>query len=111
MKENILRQVEVEDIVFYADNQYDKVNRKKYLDVFDDMVACGRLTGNYQDTKWMGYSGVKWFGIDFTLDEKSYNTHFGKHFGIPYIKMQDMLRCYAIYNIGTFIFPTISEKV
>ena len=111
MKENVLRQVEVEDIVFYADNQYDKVNRKKYLDVFDDMVACGRLTGNYQDTKWMGYSGVRWFGIDFDLDERAYNTHFGKHFGIPYFKMQDMLKCYAIYNIGTYIFQTINEKV
>lgn len=111
MTENVLRQVEVEDIVFYADNQYDKVDRKKYLEVFDDMVTRGRLTGNYKDTKWMGYSGVKRYGIDFSMDERAYYSHFGKHFAIPYSKMQDMLRCYVIYNTGTFIFPTISEKV
>lgn len=111
MEGNVLRQIEVEDVVFFSDNKYDQIDRKKYLEVFNDMVARGRLTGNYKDKKWMGYSGVKRFGIDFTLDERAYNTHFGKHFGIPYFKMQDMLRCYAIYNIGTFIFSTINEKV
>ena len=32
MKENVLCQVEVEDVVFYAENQYNKVDRKKYLE-------------------------------------------------------------------------------
>lgn len=111
MDGNILRQIEVEDIVFFTDNQYDPKNRKKYLEVFEDMVARGRLTGNFSGMKWMGYSGVKRYGIDFTLDERAYNSHFGKRFGISYSKMQDMLRCYVIYNIGAFIFPTINEKV
>lgn len=111
MDGNILRQIEVEDIVFFTDNQYDPKNRKKYLEVFEDMVARGHLTGNFSGMKWMGYSGVKRYGIDFSLDERAYNMHFGKRFGIPYLKMQDMLRCYVIYNIGAFIFPTISEKV
>ena len=111
MEGNILRQIEVEDIVLFSDNQYDQTDRKKYLDVFDDMVACGRIKGDFSDIKWMGYSGVKRYGIDLALDERAYNMHFGKRYGIPYSKMQDMLRCYAIYNIGTFIFPTINEKV
>lgn len=111
MEGNILRQIEVEDIVFFSDNQYDQMDRKKYLEVFGDMVDRGRLAGNFSDMKWMGCSGVKRFGIDFTLDERAYNTHFGKRFGIPYVKIQDMLRCYVIYNIGSFIFPTINEKV
>lgn len=111
MEGNILRQIEIEDIVFFSDYQYDQIEHKKYLEVFDDMVAQGRLTGNFSDMKWMGYSGVKRYGIDFSLDERAYYSHFGKHFAIPYLKMQDMLRCYVIYNIGTFIFPTINEKV
>lgn len=111
MEGNILRQVEVEDIVFFADNQYDQMNRVKYLEAFDDMVARGQLTGNFSDIKWMGYSGIKRYGISFSLDERAYNMHFGKRFGIPCYKMQDMLRCYVIYNIGAFIFPTINKKV
>ena len=111
MDANILRQIEVDDVIFFTENQYSKTDRKKYLSVFDEMVADGRLSGDFNDTKWMGYSGVKRFGIDFSMNEIEYNNHFGKEFHISYATVQDMLRCYALYTIGTYIFPTINQKI
>lgn len=45
------------------------------------------------------------------MDETSYKKHFGKAFGIRYATMQDMLRCYVLYIIGSYIFPTIKNKL
>lgn len=111
MDENVLRQIEVDDVIFFAENQYSRIDKRKYRSVFDEMVAGGRLSGNYHDMKWMGYSGVKRFGIDFSMDEREYRSHFGKEFSISYTTAQDMLRCYALYTIGTYIFPTINQKI
>ena len=111
MDANVLRQVEVDNVVFFSEHQYDRTKRSKYLSVFDEMVAGGRLSGEFSDMKWIGFSGVKRFGIDFSMDEKEYNSHFGKEFNISYTTMQDMLRCYALYTIGAYIFATINHKI
>lgn len=111
MEANVLRQVEVDDVIFFAENQYNRIDQGKYRAVFDEMVAANRLTGSFGDMKWMGYSGVKRFGIEFTMDEKEYNSHFGRAFGISYKTMQNMLRCYALYILGSYIFSTINQKI
>ena len=111
MDANVLRQLEVDNVIFFAENQYDRAKRNKYLSVFDEMVAGGRLSGEFSDIKWIGFSGVKRFGIDFSMDEKEYSSHFGKEFNISYATMQDMLRCYALYTIGAYIFATINQKI
>lgn len=111
MEANVLRQIEVDDVIFYAENQYNRTDQSKYRAVFDEMVATGRLTGNFGDIKWVGFSGVKRIGIEFTLDEKEYSSHFGRAFGISYKTIQNMLRCYALYVMGTYIFPTINQRI
>jgi hypothetical protein len=58
----------------------------------------------------MGYSGVKRFGIDFSMDPAAYRNHAGKEFGISLAAMKDMLRCYAIYCTGVYVYQTISRE-
>lgn len=111
MKTNVLKMVETEDIVFYTENQYNTIDRGRYETVFKEMVADGFIAGDYSDTKWKGFSGVKSFVIDFSLDRNTYMCHFGEKYAIPYPTMQDMLRCYAIYILGSYIFPTINQKL
>ena len=111
MEENILRQAEFEDVVFYTENQYSRTDRMKYLETFKLMVADGHLSGQFNDEKWIGFSGIKRFGIDFSLDKSAYQLHIGKEFGISYSTIQDMLRCYALYILGGYIFPTINQKI
>ena len=111
MDSNVLRQVEVNDVVFYSENQYNRINSLKYRTAFNEMVADGHLDGQYNDAKWTGFSGIKKFGIDFSMDEVAYMRHFGREFGIAYATMADMLRCYAISILGGYIFPTINQKI
>lgn len=111
MEANVLRQLEVDDVVFYEENQYSRAKKKQYRAVFDDMVTSGRLLGKFEDPKWVGFSGVKRFGIDFYMEKIAYDLHIGKEFGISYETMQDMLRCYALYITGVYIFPTINQKI
>ena len=111
MNDSVLRHVETESVIFYVENQYNRTDNDKYEAVFNDMVADGALTGCYSDMKWIGFSGIKSFGIDFSMDRNAYVRHFGTGFAIPYETMQDMLRCYAIYILGSFIFPTINQKL
>lgn len=111
MNANVLHQVETDDVVFFTENQYNRAEKTKYLAAFNEMVADGTLEGHYSDMKWMGFSGIKRFGIDFSMDKNAYACHFGKEFSISYATMQDMLRCFALYILGSFIFPTISQKI
>lgn len=109
---NILRQVETEDIVFFKENQYSPENRKQFLASFEKMVQDGHIvTVSFKETQWMCYSGIKKFGIDFCFSESLYQTHIGKEFGITYKTMVDMLKCFAIYNMGVFIFATIRDRI
>lgn len=111
MKVNVLRQVEVENVVFYSEHQYSREHRNNFIEVFNELVTDGKLTGSFEDNKWFGFSGVKKFGIDLNFDKLEYQLHFGKLFGISYKTMQDMLRCYAVYIMGSYIFPTINDRV
>lgn len=111
METNVLRQVEVDEVIFFAENQYNRTDKAEYQRVFDEMVAEGHLVGCYHDTKWTGFSGIKSFGVDFSMDEVAYTRHFGREFGISFATMQDMLRCYALCILGAYIFPTIRQKI
>ena len=108
--DGLLRKIEVDDIAFFKDNQYEK-SHTELVSIHDAMVDDGRLEGAYDSAKWMVFSGVKHFGIDFSMDRVAYEAHIGAEFGISYEKMQDMLRCYALYICGIYIFPTISAKI
>lgn len=108
---NILKQIEIGDVIFFTSNQYSSSNREKFTDVFRKMKEDGTTNSNYEDNLWMCYTGVKYKGIDFTFDREAYEKHIGKKFWISYETMTDMLKCYALYNCGVYIFPTVDNKV
>lgn len=107
--DNLLRKIETEEVVVYTDQIYSRDVLKKCRKIHETLVAEGKLEGEFSADKWMGYSGVKHFGIDFSMDEALYNAHIGKEFGISINKMKNMLRCYAIYCNGVYIYQTIAR--
>lgn len=112
MDDNILRQVDVDDaIVFYTDNQYSLSNRQKFLDVFQKLKDDKKILSEYNDTVWICSSGIKSFRIDFTYKGYAYKTHMERKCGINFTEMTDMLKCYAVYICGDFIFMTIAKKI
>lgn len=110
--DNILRQIDIdESLVFYTENQYSQKNRKKFLDVFQKLQSDEKIRSSYQDTVWICSSDIRTFQIDFGYKEYLYKTHIGQELGISPAKMNDMLKCYAVYICGVFIFRTISQKI
>lgn len=110
--DNILRQVDIdESLVFYTENQYSAANRKKFLDVFQKLQDDKKIRSDFEDAVWICSSDIKTFQIDFSYREYAYKMHMGKQLGISVTRMTDMLKCYAIYICGEFIFRTIAQKV
>ena len=103
-----LRTVETEDAIVYTDCTYSAVALKKYRELHGTLVESGKLEGAFESDKWMGYSDVKRFGLNFTLDAAAYRSHIGKEFGIRFETMRNMLRCYALYCNGLYVYQTIS---
>ena len=107
---NILRKVESEDVVVYKSHIYGAETLKKCRNLHVELVKEGKLNGAFDSDKWMGYSGVKQFGMDFSLNPEAYQTHIGREFGIGLATMKNMLRCYAIYCNGVYVYQTISRN-
>lgn len=110
--DNILRQVDIdESLVFYTENQYSAVYRQKFLDVFQNLQDDKKIRSDFEDAVWLCSSDIKTFQIGFSYREYAYKTHMGKQLGISVARMTDMLKCYAIYICGEFIFRTIAQKI
>ena len=107
---NVLREIESEEVVIYRSHVYSAVILEKCRILHAELVKEGKLSGLFEEDRWMGYSGVKRFCIDFSIDEAAYRTHVGKEFGIRLDTMKNMLRCYAIYCTGVYVFQTISRE-
>ena len=108
---NVLREIESEEVVIYRSQIYSPPTLVKCRLLHAKLVKEGKLSGAFEDDIWMGYSGVKRFGIDFSMDPAAYRNHAGKEFGISLAAMKDMLRCYAIYCTGVYVYQTISRLV
>ena len=107
---NVLLELETEDIVIYSQQTYSVSMLKKCKDIFEDLVQKGQIEGAFYDSKWMCYSDVKHFGINFSLNSDLYRKHIGKELGITEKSMDNMLRCYAIYCNGEYIYSTIARQ-
>ena len=108
---NILRQIDAEDIVFYVDNQFKDIDRSEFMSVFDSLKEDGIILSDYSDMYWRAFSGVRQFGIDFRFDQIAYKSHFCRHINIPVHKFTDMLKCYVLYLAGVYVFSTIRERL
>ncbi len=107
--DNLLRKIETDEVIVYTDQVYSISILDKCRKIHERLVNGGNIEGDFSSDKWMGYSGVKKFGMDFTLDTELYNKHIGKEFGITEETMKNMLRCYAIYCNGVYVYQTIAR--
>lgn len=106
--DNFLRKVESEEVIVYTDEVYSNSILDKCRKIHGGLVNEGKLEGCFSSDKWMGYSGVKKFGMEFALDAELYKKHIGKELGISEKLMKNMLRCYAIYCNGVYVYQTIA---
>lgn len=97
---NLLREIESEEVAVYRDRKYSVAVLAECREIHRSLVENGKLEGCFAADKWMGYSGVKKCGIDFSLELELYKTHIGSEFGITAPAMKNMLRCYAICCSG-----------
>lgn len=107
---NVLRKIETEDVVIYRSQVYSISTLEKCRCLHGELVKDGKMTGSFDGDVWTGYSGVKHFEIDFTLNSEAYRSHAGKEFGISLETMKNMLRCYAVYCTGVYVYGTISQE-
>ena len=106
---NLLRKVETDEVVIYKNNTYSTSTLEKCRRLHEDLVQEGKLEGAFDSDLWMGYSGVRYTGMNFAIDPDAYQKHCGQEFGISITAMKNMLRCYAIYCNGVYIYQTISR--
>ena len=109
--DNILRHVTADDVAFFVENQYSKENKEKFLKVFEAMRRDGHIKNQFNEDKWMCYSGVKQFGINFMFPVEEYERHIGREFGITANTMKEMLKCYSVFNVSVYIFANIADRV
>ncbi len=109
--DNLLRQIETEDVVFYEEPRFEDIDKSKFISVFEEMKKDGILKGEYEDSTWLAFSGVKHTILDFRFSETSFAAHLKKRLGIPVDRFRDMIRCYVLYLAGVYILPTIWDKV
>lgn len=107
---NKLRQVETDDVVIYSEHTYSNQILERCQEIFESLVLQGNMQGKFSDDLWITYSGVKHFLIRFALDNDKYNSHIGNRFGISKQTMENMLKCYAIYCNGVYIYKTIARE-
>ncbi len=104
---NVLRAIETEDVVVYRSHVYSPEVLAKCRAVHAELVKEGKLSGAFESDRWIGYSGVKRIGVEFSVDPAAYRDHVGREFGISPGTMKNMLRCYAVYCIGVYVYHTI----
>ena len=108
--DSLLRKIESNEVVVYTDQVYSAEVLNKCREIHKKLVVEGKMEKEFASDKWIGYSGVKKFGIDFSIDSILYNKHIGKEFGITVETMKNMLKCYAIYCNGVYVYRTIARE-
>jgi len=108
--DNFLRKIESEEVIVYTDQVYSVEVLNKCREIHKSLVDNGKIEGAFDTDKWMGYSDVKKYGLDFSFDSDAYKKHIGKEFYISEETMKNMLRCYAIYCSGVYVYQTIARN-
>ncbi len=108
---SLLNRIETDELVIFTDQVYGKKTLYKSKEIHRQLVTDGKLKGGFNEQVWEGYQGVDRTGIDFSIDEDLYKSHFGRETAISTEEMGKMLRCFTIYLCGAYIFTGISLKV
>lgn len=107
--EECIRRIETDELVVFENYTFsvNLLDRCRKLHI--KMENTKEIIGTFDDDKWMAYSGLKYYGLDFNIDEEKYASHIGKEFGISLSKMKLILKCYAMYNVGIYIYSNIAS--
>lgn len=103
---SLLREIESEEVIVYRNLKYNDTLVSRCREIQGSFVEQGKLEGCFDADRWVGFSGIKKYGIDFTVDSQLYRSHIGSELGITEEKIRNMLRCYAISCHGVYIFNT-----
>ena len=76
--DSLLRKIESNEVVVYTDQVYSAEVLNKCREIHKKLVVEGKMEKEFASDKWIGYSGVKKFGIDFSIDIKSKDEKSGK---------------------------------
>ena len=109
--EDILRKVQIEDIILYRENTYDSKNSKDYRDLFKKLQREGKMKSEYEDRMWICFSGIKSFEINFDFNYVTFKRHFGAEYSITASEITEIMKCYVLHICGEYIFRTISMKI
>lgn len=107
----VLEKLEEHDIVFFKEFQYTSEKRREYLDIFKDLKKEGKILSAFEEDSWFAFTGVHGKTINFTFDTDAYMLHLHRHLHIKDSIIKDMLKCYAVFLSGTYIFTNIHERI
>lgn len=108
---SVLHKIESDEVVIYVDRVYSEEFLKKCRLFHKELVESGRMIGEFESEIWTGYSGVKKNRMNFCMKSCLYKEHIGKEFNISEDTMKNMLRCFALYRSGNYIYRTIGVKI
>lgn len=108
---NRLRQVEEDDYVFLTGARFNQMNRRGYRTIFREFKSEGKISGDFEDEIWVGFSGIVKHSLIFTISRTKYSHGFGKETGIPVADIKEMMKCYTAYLFGVYIFDGIASKL
>lgn len=110
--DNLLREIDLdEDVILYKEHIFSRSKLPQYMEFFKELCQNQIIRSRYQEEKWVSYTGVNIRCICFKLDADAYGSHIGKRFGISEKQMSELLRCYALHQVGVYTFSFIAKQI
>ncbi len=105
---SVLGAFQTEDVIIYSDNTYGSIVLSDYEETLDALNSDGVIKGSFNDDYWKAFSGVAFSGLNFEIDEVAYASHAGKKLHITTTEIKNMLKCYILYCVGSYVLLNIS---
>ena len=111
MNNNLSPKTVESNLIFFRDDVFSPKNKKIYDSQFSLYFNEGKILHPFNSEIWECNNEVNKCTIHFSINQFLYALGFEQKFHIPYIMMTKMIRYYAVYLLGSFIFRTISHRI
>ena len=108
---SLVNSAEYDDYVVYRENCYSPDMLHRCREAFEKLCEEGKVKGKFMDPKWYCYSDITHFSISFEFDIANYMQHMYKQLHISVDEMHLILRCFAVSQIGVFIYKSICNNL
>lgn len=109
---NVLEQIELDDdFIFIEQRRFDEKEIEQYLEIYKKYRAENTIQSDFSDQIWIVYTDVLKNQISFSFNYVAYNQHAKKYLDVSVGQLTKMLKCYALYICGEFIFRTIAIRI